>query len=248
QLELMETIILIIVATVIVSLVSFVGALTLFAKDKILKKGLPLLVSFAAGSMLGATFFDLLPEAMEFGSQYIFASILAGIVIFFFIEKIFHWHHHITKCRVHTVAYMNLIGDAVHNFIDGMIIAASFVISVPLGIISTIAIIFHEIPQEIGDFGVLIYGGFSKSRALLYNLLSAVTAIIGAVIFFAISSYFQNFISILIPFAAGAFIYIAVADLIPELQKEKSLRISLMQVMFFLVGIGIMQMINIAFK
>lgn len=235
----METILFAILATIAVSIVSFAGALTLFARDKILKKGLAFLVSFAAGSMLGATFFDLLPESMEFQSDHIFVSILSGIVIFFFIEKIFHWHHHNTKCKVHAVAYMNLIGDAVHNFIDGMIIAASFAISVPLGIVSTIAIIFHEIPQEIGDFGVLVYGGFSKGKALFYNLLSAATAILGAVMFFAVSMQFKNFISLLIPFAAGAFIYIAVADLIPEIHKEKKIKTSIFQIVFFLAGIWI---------
>ncbi|MBI2579666.1 MAG: ZIP family metal transporter [Candidatus Aenigmarchaeota archaeon] len=243
----METIFLVILATIVVSLVSFAGALTLFAKERALKKGLPLLVSFAAGSMLGVTFFDLLPEAAEFGTGGMFAAALSGIVIFFFIEKIFHWHHHNTKCRVHTVAYMNLIGDAVHNFIDGMIIAASFIISVPLGIVSTIAIIFHEIPQEIGDFGVLVYSGFTRGKALFYNLLSALTAVIGALAFFFASSYYENLISVLIPFAAGAFIYIAVADLIPELHKQKSLRISLAQIAFFLAGIAIIGMAGAVF-
>ncbi|MBD3249438.1 hypothetical protein GF336_05315 [Candidatus Woesearchaeota archaeon] len=137
------------------------------------------------------------------------------------IEKFLHWHHcHKGKCDIHTFTYMNLIGDGVHNFIDGLIIAASFSVDISFGVITTIAVIAHEIPQEIGDFGVLVYGGFGRLKALAFNFLSAVTAIIGAVIGYLISGSVEGFVPFLLPFAAGGFIYIAASDLVPELHKE----------------------------
>ena len=146
----------------------------------------------------------------------------------------------ITKEHVHPFAYMNLLGDALHNFIDGLIIAASYIVSIPVGIATTMAVIFHEIPQEIGEFGLLLYGGFSKAKALLVNFLSALTAILGAIAGLLLAGAFSNIQEILVPIAAGGFIYIAGSDLIPEMHKETKLAKSLIQILVFLLGIVVM--------
>ena len=174
----------IILATVVVSFLSFVGIFTLSLKAKMLNKILLILVGLSAGTLMGGAFLHLLPEATEDNTGLdVFVYVLVGFIIFFIIEKVLHWRHcHKGECEIHTFTYMNLIGDSIHNFIDGLIMAASFVVSIPLGITTTIAISSHEIPQEIGDFGVLIYGGFSKKKALLLNFLVALTAVLGGLI------------------------------------------------------------------
>ena len=144
------------------------------------------------------------------------------------------------NCHVHPFVFTNLFGDGLHNFIDGLIIGASYLASVPIGIATTVAVILHEIPQEIGDFGVLIHGGFSKSKALFFNFFSAVTAVLGAVVALVVSSSIENITMFLIPFAAGGFIYIAGSDLIPELHKEVKIKNSLLQLLFFVLGLIVM--------
>jgi len=229
----------------VVSLVSFIGVLTLAVSTGSLRKILIYLVSFSAGALLGDTFIHLLPEAVKengFGLE-ISLSVLFGIVFFFFIEKIICWRHchlPITKSHVHRFAYMNLIGDGLHNFLDGAIIAASYLVSLPVGLATTLAVVLHEIPQEIGDFGVLLHGGFSKKKALLVNFLSALTAVLGCIITLWMLDSFANLEKILIPVAAGGFIYIAGSDLIPELHKERTFWGSLLQIIYILLGIGIM--------
>lgn len=213
------------ISVLIVSLISLIGALTLTLNDKHLNKILLYLVSFAAGSLFGDAFLHLIPDAIENTSPTALASLLIifGVLTSFIVERLFQWRHcHIPTSNEHphTFAYMNLFGDAVHNLIDGMIIAGSYIASVPIGVASTLAVLFHEIPQEIGDFGVLIYGGFSKKRAIKLNLLTAASAIGGAIIAIVLSSVLEGFIPLLIPFAAGNFIYIAGSDLIPELRKD----------------------------
>jgi zinc and cadmium transporter len=212
-------------SVVFVSLVSLVGMLALMLNDKHLAKILLYLVSFAAGSLFGDAFIHLIPEAIENTSPGVLVSalIIFGIIASFAVERFFQWRHcHIPTSdeHPHSFAYMNLFGDAVHNFIDGMIIGGSYMVSIPIGVASTLAVIFHEIPQEIGDFGVLIYGGFSKKRAIWLNFLTALTAIAGALLVIILSSVVEHSISLLIPFAAGNFIYIAGSDLIPELRKD----------------------------
>lgn len=211
-------------ASILVSLLSLVGVLFLSLKEKILNQILLYLVAFSAGSLLGAAFLHLLPEAIESQKQNFGIAILAGFILFFIIEKFLHWHHCHKNQNCHhikTLSYMNLVGDAVHNFIDGLLIAASFSVSFNLGFITTINLIFHEIPQEIGDFGVLIHGGFKKSKALLFNLISASTALLGTIIGLLISSKNETISAFLIPLAAGGFIYIAATDLIPELKESQ---------------------------
>ncbi|MBU2476093.1 ZIP family metal transporter [Candidatus Micrarchaeota archaeon] len=233
-------------SVILVSLISLVGVITVGLNKEMLSKIVLYLVSFSAGSLFGGAFIHLLPEAVKeygFGTE-ISLFLLSGIVVFFIIEKVIHWHHchgfPAGKCELKSFGYMNLIGDGVHNFIDGMIIAGSYLANTTLGIATTIAVIFHEIPQEIGDFGVLIHSGFSRKKALAMNFLSALTAILGALVVVLLASITENLMMFLIPFAAGNFIYIAGSDLIPELHKEYELKKSLGLLIAFLAGIGIM--------
>lgn len=229
----------------IVSVISFVGVLALSIKADKLKKILLYFVSFSAGALFGDAFIHLLPGIVEthgFGLG-MSLSLLSGIVTFFILEKIIDWHHHHypdSNQHVHPFAITNLFGDAFHNFIDGLIIGASYLINIPVGIATTVAVIVHEIPQEIGDFGVLLHGGFTKTKALFFNFLTALLAVLGAVVALALGSVSANVTAFLIPFAAGSFIYIAGSDLIPELHKEINIKKSVMQLIAFLFGIGIM--------
>ena len=231
-----------ILSVVIVSLISFVGILTLTIKQKNLNKFLIYFVSFAAGALFGDAFIHLIPEAIEEVGLVIQVPvyILLGITFSFIAEKIIQWRHCHGDQKCHPFAYMNLLGDGVHNFIDGLIIASSYLVSIPIGLATTLAVIFHEIPQEVGDFGVLLHGGFTKSKALLLNFLSALTAVAGAVIALLLNNFIPNMTNFLIPFAAGTFVYIAGSDLIPELHKELSLKKSFIQLILFVLGIFVM--------
>lgn len=229
----------------IISLISLIGALTLSLKEKILSVLLVFLVSFAAGGLLGDVFIHLLPEMVE---ESLFTmtsslSIISGILMFFVLEKFIAWRHcHIptSKNHPHPVAFMNLIGDGIHNLIDGAIIAGSFLVSIPLGMATTIAVFFHEVPQEIGDFGVLIHGGFTKRKALFFNFASSLAAFAGAVFVLIFGSQMVDLTNVLVPFTAGGFIYIAGSDLIPELHKETKPVKSMIQLAGLLFGIAIM--------
>src|SRR3989339_419627 len=231
-----------IVSVVIVSLVSLAGVVTLAFNLEKLKKILIFFVSLSAGALLGDVFLHLLPELVEEAGFGLKVSLLfiAGIFIFFILEKYIHWQHchePISASHPHHLGKMNLIGDALHNFIDGLIIAASYLISVPLGVASTLAIVFHEIPQEIGDFGVLLHSGFSKAKALGYNLLSASFSVLGGILGYFASHTMVLFASYLVPVAAGGFLYIATADLIPELGKVTSTKRTISMVATFLLGV-----------
>ena len=236
-----------ILSVIIVSLISLLGILFFLLKRSTLDKTLLFLVSLSAGSLFGGALLHLLPEAIESTgfTLTVSLSVLTGIVSFFLIEKYVHWHHcHDAQCQGHKhhLVVMNLVGDGVHNFIDGLIIAVSYIASVPLGIATTIAVILHEVPQEIGDFGVLLYSGLKKSKALFYNLLSALVAIIGAVIGLVFAT--ETFINFIIPFAAGGLIYIAGSDLIPELHKECGAKDSFWHIFALLLGIGLMVLLK----
>jgi len=229
----------------LVSVVALIGIFFLSLKESNLRKVLTYLVSFAAGALFGDAFFHLLPEAVEkigFGARLSF-GVLGGILFFFIVEKIIHWRHchlPITKEHTHPFALMNLIGDVVHNFLDGLIIGASYLVSVPVGIATTAAVILHEIPQEISDFGVLLHGGFSRAKALWYNFLTSLSAFVGAILALVIGVKAGNFEAMIVPIAAGGFIYIAGADLIPELHKEVEAKKSLVQVITIMFGIAVM--------
>ncbi len=232
-------------SVIVISLISFVGVFTLAIKDKFLKKILLFLVSFSAGALFGGAFLHLIPEALDRVNSSILVSllVLVGILLFFILEKFVQWRHcHIptSKRHPHPFAIMNLIGDGLHNFIDGLIIGASYLINIPLGITTTIAVVLHEIPQEIGDFGVLLHGGFKKAKALLVNFLSALTSVVGVIISLIVGSRAIEFSVILLPIAAGGFIYIAGSDLIPELHKEYNISKSLIQLLSLIAGILLM--------
>ena len=233
------------VSVFIVSLISLVGIFTLAIKSEKLNQILLYFVSFSAGALFGDAFIHLLPSVAKESGFNLSISLyfILGILVFFILEKVVHWRHcHDIHCQNHpkSFAYMNIFGDVVHNFIDGLIIAASYIVSIPIGIATSLAVIFHEIPQEIGEFGLLIYGGFTKSRALFVNFLSALTAVLGAVIGLMIAGVVPHIENILVPIAAGGFVYIAGSDLIPEMHKETRLKKSIIQIIAFLIGILIM--------
>ncbi|MFQ5910265.1 MAG: ZIP family metal transporter [Thermoplasmata archaeon] len=229
----------------LVSILSVIGLVFISVREDKLRRMVLILVSFSAGALLGDAFIHLLPEAVEGGSfgMEISGGILFGILIFFVLEKFVHWHHcgaaEIGECPK-AFATTNLVGDGLHNLIDGMIIAGSYLISVPLGIATTLAVLFHEIPQEIGDFGVLVHAGYTKKKALQYNFLSASAAIVGALLILLIGGQLPELSRHLLPFTAGAFIYIAGSDLIPELQKETQPGRSAFQLVGFLLGLLVM--------
>lgn len=233
-------------SVILVSLISFIGIFTLTLKHEKLDKLTSFLVALSIGTLLGDAFLHLLPETMadSDGSLFVWLWIIGGIMTFFILEKIVCWHHcHLpaeSSAHIHKMGIMNSVGDGFHNFIDGVIIAGSFLVSLPIGIATTIAIVAHEIPQEISDFGILIYSGYSKKKALFYNFLSAAMAIIGAIITLAIGSAIDGIILYIIPFTAGGFIYIATADLIPELHKETAPQKSIKQILIILLGVSLM--------
>lgn len=238
------------ISTLLISFISFVGVLILFLKEKLLEKVLFVLVSFSAGAMLGGAFLHLIPEAIErvLPEQMlnIFLYVILGFGTFFILENFINWHHHHAKehPKIMPFSYLILISDSIHNFIDGLIIAASFVISFPLGIVTSLAVALHEIPQEIGDFGILIYGGFEKAKALALNFLSAITVVLGGIVGFVLSEKMGEATILLLPFAAGSFIYIAASDLIPEVRHEKNLKKSVIYFFVFLLGIALMLLIK----
>lgn len=255
-----------VLAVVVISLLSLVGALALSLKKATLDKILFILLSFSAGSILGAAYLDLLPEAVEFfGEGQLSMTVLyvtLGFLMFFFLERFIYWYHGHgnadhpyvdEKCKenpamtVKEFVYLNLIGDGIHNLIDGMIIGASFFISLPVGLAATVAVAFHELPQEIGDFGVLIYGGFSPYKALLFNFLSALTAIVGVAVSSHFSVHMENFVGFLIASAAGGFIYLAASELIPEIQQEKNFGKSIIQFVLFILGIILIWSLGLLF-
>ena len=236
-------------SVIIVSLLSLVGIFALLISPKTLKKIILFLVSLSAGTLLGDSFLHLIPEAIGDNKENltIWLYVLAGILCFFILEKIIHWRHcHLptNQEHPHPVGVMNLVGDGLHNFIDGVIIAGSFLISFKLGLATTLAVIAHEIPQEIGDFAILLYAGYSRAKAIILNFLSAILAIVGALITLIIGNWLENFSLFIIPFTAGGFIYIATADLLPELKKHARLGQTLIQLLAILLGMAIMLLLK----
>jgi zinc and cadmium transporter len=227
-----------------ISLVSLLGALGLVVRPDALRGALLFLISFAAGALLGDAFLHLIPEIAESAAGLdvlASAGLLAGLLSFFVLEKILHWHHsHFPHEEVlHPVAVSNLVGDGLHNFLDGAIVAGAFVASPGIGFATTVAVALHEIPQELGDFGILVHAGLTPRRALLLNFVSGLTAVAGmaATLTFLPVDAIER---LLLPFSAGAFVYIASTDLIPELHKEPEPVKSLLQVLALLAGVGIM--------
>jgi len=232
------------VSVLIVSIIPLAGIFILGIKTEKLRKLLIYLVSFSAGALLGDAFIHLFPELIAKGYGVSAALyILLGILLFFILEKFMHWQHchaPITKQHVHPFAYMNLVGDGLHNFIDGLIIAASYLVSLPVGIATTIAVIFHEIPQEMGDLAIMLYAGFSKIKAVTLHFMTGLLAVLGTLCGLTLSRFFANSEIFLVSIAIGGFIYVAGSDLIPELHKETNVKKSVIQTISFIMGILIM--------
>lgn len=220
------------------SLVSFVGGLfAIFGEERLRRMG-HYIVSFAIGALLSVAFLDLIPEAVEMSTLgSIMPFVLLGMAIFFILEKFLFWYHcHEGECEVHTYSYLILWGDFLHNFIDGVILALTFLVDVRLGLLTTFAVILHEIPQEIGDFGILIHGGFSRTRALWYNFLSSISVIIGAALTYLLGAALEPFLPASLAIVAGAFIYLATVDLMPELHEPAKISHTLAQFLFIAIG------------
>ena len=236
------------VSVLLVSLVSLVGVVFLFLNFKLGKSQLLYLVGFSVGGLLGGAFLHLVPEAYgEFPAEAVSLYIILGVFCSFVLEMCLQWRHcHIPTSdeHPHSFAYVNLVGDGVHNMIDGLIIGGAYLSSVGLGVTTTIAIILHEIPQEIGDFGVLLYAGFTPRRALLFNLASALMAVVGAVMALTLYGFVEGLTGFLLPFAAGNFLYISGSDLVPELQDVKDVRRSLVQLSLMCLGVLLMYLVK----
>jgi zinc and cadmium transporter len=231
-----------VLSTLLVSIVSLVGIGFLSMNQQRLQKIIFILVSFAVGALFGDAFFHLLPESIEMHQNptLVGGLIIAGLLSFFTLEKFILWRHdhripHDHK-TIKPLGYMSLVADGFHNFIDGVLIGASYLVSPHIGITTTIAVILHEIPQEIGDFGVLVHSGFSVRKALWLNFITACTAVLGTLVVLFLGNSISSMINYIIPFAAGGFIYLAGCDLIPELKKENSIKQSLLQLCCIVLG------------
>lgn len=226
----MSLLFLILLFNFIGSVLSLVGGFLLVIKKSISSKTTHLLSSFAAGALLGAVFFDLLPEGLHeatligIGNNVMFSIVLVGILSFFLLERYLHWfHHHEYSEKEITgkpIVPLIVIGDSIHNFVDGAAIAATFMVSIPLGILTTFAVAVHEIPQEIGDFGILLHQKVKRKKIILINLLSSLFSILGAIFAFLLGESFGFFTVLLLGFSAGLFLYIALSDLVPEIHNE----------------------------
>ena len=235
---------LIVAATVAVSLISLLGIAFFLMDRKLLDAALFYLVSFSAGALLGAAFFDLLPESIGgIGTHAALGVAFIGLAAAFVLEKVIHWHHHHhidhEGEHKHPLGLITLVGDAFHNFFDGVAISAAFIVSTQLGIATTLAVILHEIPHEIGNFSLLIYSGYGRRTALLFNFLTALAAIGGGVLFYYFSGAIGHIEAYALAFTAGTFIYVASADLMPELHKEKRPKSSFVQLLLLLLGAAV---------
>ncbi len=233
------------VSILIISCVSLIWVVTLWISTEKLKKILIYFIAFSAWTLMWDAFLHLLWETVEeYGySECVALYILWGILLWFIIEKIINWNHchlPITKEHQHPFAQMNLVGDMVHNFIDWLVVASAFLLSMPVGIATALAVLLHEIPQEIGDFGVLIHWWYSKTKALKLNFLSALTAFAWVLLALVLQKYVEDISAFLMPFSAWLFIYIAWTDLIPELHKHPKVSQSLLQALCFILGIWVM--------
>ncbi len=232
----------------IVSAVSLIGIATFMLNERMVRRWLLTLIAFSTGALLGDVFIHILPEMAENSSRIAvqFLLVLAGILLSFVIEKGIHWRHcHCSALpessgHIHPVGIMNLVGDALHNFIDGALIAGSFLVGPQIGIATTIAVLLHEIPQEIGDFAIMLFSGFTAQRALVINFFTACVAFLGAIVVLCAAGSVPFLEWALLPIAAGNFLYLAGSDLIPELHKESRLSHAFLQLITILIGVGIM--------
>ncbi len=241
-----------ILAVAAISLVSLIGVLTLSIKEEGLHRLIFALVALSVGGLLGDVFIHILPEVFSETTNHLGLSlaILAGILVFFLFEKFLRWKHYHdisqdTCCldgveKHEHVGYLSLLSDGLHNLIDGLIIGASFAVGAQVGLATTLAVLLHEIPQEVGDFAVMLHSGFSVTRALWFNFLSALMAFAGLGLFYLLGSTINGLIGFVLSFAAGGFIYIAGSDLVPELHKETRPGRSIIQLIAILAGVALM--------
>jgi zinc and cadmium transporter len=237
-------------STFAISLIAWVGILTLFLNDDLLDRLLLVLVALAAGGLIGGAFLHLLPRAVEeYGSADtlpLFVYVIVGFCLFYVLEQFIHWHHHHAATHEREpVSYLVLLSDTIHNFVDGLVVAGAFLLGVDVGVVTAAAIALHEIPQEIGDFGVLVYGGFDRTRALVLNYLTQATVVVGGVAGYYLAGVVEGASTILLPFAAGNFIYIASSDLIPEIKDEQNVRRAAGYFVVFLLGVSLMLAIKL---
>lgn len=237
-------------STLIVSIISITGIFFLAMRTDKLQKIVFVLVSFAVGALLGNVFFHLLPESFEVieSNTVIAVLVMAGILVFFVMEKFLHWHHGHKIEDIHqqhpkSYGYISLFADGVHNFTDGILIAAGWMASPEIGIATTLAVILHEIPQEISDFGILIHAGFTAKKAILLNFYAALAAVLGNVITLMLGTSFEMLAVYVLPVAAGGFIYLAGTDLMPELNKDRSKLNSVIQLIMIIAGLLLMYVV-----
>jgi len=234
----------------LMSAIALVGAITLVLSEHTLRRILLPLVAFAAGSLLGGAFLHMLPVGLAGGMSdvAVYGLVLAGFAVFFGLEQFLHWHHchrADTACKK-PLTYLILIGDGLHNFLGGLAVAGTFIIDIRLGVVTWLAAAAHEVPQELGDFAVLMHGGWERRKALLYNLLSALTFLVGGLIAYATSFRFD--VSFLVPFAAGNFIYIGAADLIPEVKGHADPQANVIHFVAFAAGVALMLAVKLALE
>jgi zinc and cadmium transporter len=232
----------ILTSSFLIALLSFVGLITLYFKHETMQKYLWVLIALASGTLLATAFFHLIPEAFEHNAS---QFILVGVLISYIIESVLHWHHCRGECKKHIkpYGYLNLLGDGIHNFIDGIVLGAAYLVNVELGIVTTLAIIAHEIPQELSDFGILLKSGFNRKKALMMNFITASTVIIGALVSFYFAQAHEAIFP-LIGIAAGNFIYLALSDLIPELHKETTTKRTIIKLIIILLGIALIYLMT----
>ena len=238
----MTTLVWIILATSAVSVLALVGIFALWLNERILKKIIFPLVAFSAGALMAGALLHLIPGALSEtrNTTTVFLGVLAGFSVFFLLEQFIHWHHchRPPSEHKHPVTYLILISDAVHNFLDGLAIGAAFIVDTGVGLVTTMAVAAHEIPQELGDFGILIHGGWEKTKALLFNFLSGLTTVAGGLLIWFLAGQVE--VAYILPFAAGNFIYIAASDLIPEIKHKEGLVRNILHFLAFLTGILLM--------
>lgn len=247
----MSTLVYIILFTTLASLLGVLGGSLLLLRKKLSHTVTHGLAAFAAGSLLGAAFLDLLPEAFHYMEELgikeaegtVFLYVLVGILLFFLLERFIHWFHHHHRSHeekgVKPIVPLIIFGDGVHNFIDGVVIAATFMVDIRLGIITTFAIVAHEVPQEIGDIGLLLHEGLKRSKVFIYNLVSQAMSIIGGVVTYFIGSSIEGVLPLLLAVTSGFFIYIALSDLVPDIHSENKKGFAAMESALLILGIGV---------
>ncbi len=238
------------ISTFLVSIISITGIFFLALKATKLQKIVFVLVSLAVGALLGNVFFHLIPESFETieNKNLVAILILSGILVFFIMEKFLHWHHghdveHLDN-HPKSFGYISLMADSLHNFTDGILIAAGWMAGPEIGIATTLTVLIHEIPQEISDFGILIHAGFTARKALWLNFYAALSAILGTVITLMAGSAVESLSHFVLPVAAGGFIYLAGTDLMPELNKQHSWKNALVQLLMIVGGLALMYLVS----